>query len=85
MKLASLFTAQPWGNGNDVVFILNFPYHWNIPYLFRYLSGTLMHIVNFINFAGEFVSKSFTTLEEANKLILLLTKLNLTVDHYFEE
>ena len=85
MKLAFLFTAQPWGNGNHVILILNFPHHWYFPSLFRYLSGALMHIVNFINFAGEFVSKSFTTLEEANKLILLLTKLNLTVDHYFEE
>ena len=44
-----------------------------------------MHVVNFINFAGEFVSRSFTTLEEANKLILLLTNLNLVVDYIFEE
>jgi hypothetical protein len=85
MKLASLFTAQPWGNGNDVVFILNFPYHWNIPYLFRYLSGALMHLITFTNNHGLTLSHSFNTLRLALDFIEGLVELKLNYQHIFVE
>jgi|1_EtaG_2_1085319.scaffolds.fasta_scaffold45297_3 hypothetical protein len=44
-----------------------------------------MHVVNFINFAGDQITKRFTTLAEAVKLINLIEALGLSTHHYFEE
>jgi|3_EtaG_2_1085321.scaffolds.fasta_scaffold198961_2 hypothetical protein len=44
-----------------------------------------MHVVNFVNFAGELITKRFVTLAEAVKLITVLKQLSLSPVHFFEE